>query len=107
MVGLAGRHEAGMRALRRAISTSSIAFLLIAMRRSAGRAGRRELNQKQAVRHAFDEEIIAWAREREGLADCEVLHPSLMYQLFWPIFQGRLPVGTMLHPCALRALSEA
>ncbi len=51
-----------------------------------------ELNQKQAVRQAFDEMIIDVARKREGLTNCEVLHPSLMYQLFWPIFQGRLPV---------------
>ena len=51
-----------------------------------------EFNQKQAVRQAFDEMIIDVARKREGLTNCEVLHPSLMYQLFWPIFQGRLPV---------------
>jgi hypothetical protein len=52
----------------------------------------RELNQKQTVRHGLDEEIIAWARKREGLAGCGILHPALMYQLFWPIFQSRLPV---------------
>jgi hypothetical protein len=51
-----------------------------------------ELNQKQSVRHALDEEVIACARKQEGLADYEVLHPSLMYRLFWPIFQGRLPI---------------
>jgi hypothetical protein len=52
----------------------------------------RELNQKQSVRHALDEEVIDWAQERAGLGKCEVLHPGLMYQLFWPIFQSRLPV---------------
>ena len=55
-----------------------------------------ELNQKQAVRHAIDEEIIARVRKQAGLSDCEILHPSLMYRLFWPIFQNRLPVQDML-----------
>lgn len=57
---------------------------------------RRGLSQKQVVRRALDEEIVAWARKQDGLADCEVLHPSLMYQLFWPIFQGRLPIEDLL-----------
>ena len=60
----------------------------------------RELNQKQSVRHALDEEIIAWAQKRARLGNCEVLHPGLMYQLFWPIFQGRLPVERLsAHVC--------
>jgi hypothetical protein len=53
---------------------------------------RTDLNQKQSVRHGLDEEIIEWARGRAGLAGCEVLHPALMYQLLWPVFQGRLPI---------------
>ncbi len=53
---------------------------------------RTELNQKQSVRHGLDEEIIAWARGEAGIAACEVLHPALMYQLLWPLFQGRLPI---------------
>jgi len=56
----------------------------------------RELNQKQSLRHALDEEIIDWARKQASLGDCEVLHPGLMYQLFWPIFQGRLPIEDLL-----------
>jgi hypothetical protein len=55
-----------------------------------------ELNQKQTVRHALDEEIIDWARKQAGLGQCEVLHPALMYQLFWPIFQSRLPIEDLL-----------
>ena len=55
-----------------------------------------ELNQKQAIRHGLDEELIAWARKHCRLDDCGVLHPSLMYQLFWPIFQGRLPTEDLL-----------
>ena len=53
---------------------------------------RSELNQKQSVRNQLDEEIIEWARAEADIAGCEVLHPALMYQLLWPIFQGRLPI---------------
>lgn len=35
---------------------------------------------------AFDREIIAWASQRIGTTDVEVLHPSLMYNLFQAYF---------------------
>ena len=55
-----------------------------------------EQRQKQFVLRDEDEEIIAWARQRCGAADAEVLHPSLMYRLFGPVFQGQLPIDAML-----------
>ena len=55
-----------------------------------------ELRQKQFVPRAEDEDIIVWARKEIGAADCEVLHPSLMYRLFAPVFQGQLPLDSLL-----------
>ena len=55
-----------------------------------------EQRQKQFVPRSEDEEIIAWARQRCGAANAEVLHPSLMYRLFGPVFQGQLPIDAML-----------
>ena len=55
-----------------------------------------ELRQKQFVPLADDEDIIVWARKEIGAADCEVLHPSLMYRLFAPVFQGQLPLESLL-----------
>jgi hypothetical protein len=55
-----------------------------------------EQRQKQFVLRAEDEKIIAWTRQRCGAANAEVLHPSLMYRLFAPVFQGQLPIEAML-----------
>lgn len=63
--------------------------------RSAAR-WEREQRQKQFVPRSEDEEIIAWARQRCGAANAGVLHPSLMYRLFGPVFQGQLPIDAML-----------
>src|SRR5262245_55530872 len=49
-------------------------------------ARRGDADQKQLARSAFDEELIARARERLGLASAAVCHPSVMFQLlrqFW------------------------
>jgi hypothetical protein len=62
--------------------------------------------QKQLARDTLDDKIIAWASEVEQLHDFEVLHPSLMYQLLWPIFQSRRPVEDLFGHACLRALSK-
>ena len=45
---------------------------------------------------AQDEDLIARARKEMGVSECEVLHPSLMYRLFAPAFQGYLPFDELL-----------
>jgi hypothetical protein len=56
----------------------------------------RDMRQKQAARDANDETVLEWVGKKTGLHDCEVLHPSLMYRLFWPELHERLPVENML-----------
>ena len=55
-----------------------------------------DLRQKQFVPLAEDEEIIAWTRAQLPSAKSYVLHPSLMYRLFAPVFQDHVPFTTLL-----------
>ena len=55
-----------------------------------------EQRQKQFVPLAADEELIGRARREIGVGECGVLHPSLMYRLFAPVFQGQVPFEDLL-----------
>lgn len=65
-----------------------------------------EQRQKQFVPRGEDEEIIAWARQRCGAANAEMLHPSLMYRLFGPVFQGQIPLDAMLKRARYERFTE-
>jgi hypothetical protein len=65
-----------------------------------------EQRQKQFVPRGDDENLIAWARKQAGAREGQVLHPSLMYRLFAPVFQGLRPLETMLKRVRYEALSK-
>ena len=63
-------------------------------RRAAER--RADGDQKQMGASAFDEELLHAARARLGLADADVWHPGLMYQLFRAFWHGDRSVEHVL-----------
>jgi hypothetical protein len=52
--------------------------------------------QKQTYRAPLDDELIAKAKERLGVARAEVLHPGVMYNLFRSFWRGRAPIDLIL-----------
>lgn len=51
--------------------------------------------QKQSASSALDDELIAAARSRLGLAEAHVCHPSLMFRLFREVWHGNLPMDLL------------
>jgi len=54
-------------------------------------------HQKQYRMEAMDREILARARERLGLAEAEVLHPSLMYRILRFFWFDKAGIGLLHH----------
>jgi hypothetical protein len=65
---------------------------VLAARNAERRASAEGGGQKQSGLSAFDEELLAAARARLGLAHAAVCHPSLMFRLFRHVWHGNLPV---------------
>lgn len=62
-----------------------------AERRSTAEGG----GQKQSGLSALDDELLAAARERLGLGQAVVCHPSLMFRLFRHVWHGNLPTDLL------------
>jgi hypothetical protein len=51
--------------------------------------------QKQSLPGTLDDELVATARSRVGIADAPVCHPSLMFKLFREVWHGNLPMDLL------------
>ena len=66
----------------------------------------RDMRQKQIARDDDDDKVLAHLGQKMGIEDYEVLHPSLMFRLFWPGLHSRLPVESMLARTRYRRLDK-
>jgi hypothetical protein len=64
----------------------------LATRNAERRADHEGGGQKQSRPSTLDEELIAAARARSGIASAAVCHPSLLFRLFRHVWHGNLPM---------------
>ena len=67
----------------------------------------RDRRQKQSFVEEQDREVIGWVRKATGLEGQALIHPSLMYSLFWPVFQRRAPLGDLLQRVQFQSQAPA
>lgn len=63
--------------------------------------------QKHLGMSALDERIVADAAARLGISDYEVLHPSLMYRLFMPLWASTQPLTWVLDKMSFAPLTRS
>ena len=64
----------------------------LAARNAERRADHESGGQKQSSESTLDEDILAAARTRLGIAGGDVCHPSLLFGLFRHVWHGNLPM---------------